>query len=226
MRFYYQQYVDGESCSAVYIAVGAQVYLLGVTKQLVGESWLHARRFHYCGSIGPLRLSDSTFEVFRRLGDALTRGCGLRGLFGVDCVLRDGVPWPVEINPRYTASVEVLEHGLVLAALNLHRNAFDPAAAGNDFRFVNEVTSDYVGKAILFARAPIVFPHAGPWLDDVYAPWRANGLPDYADIPHAGELIERGNPILSFFGRGATPAECERRLRAIAADLDQRLGNK
>jgi len=26
------------------------------------------------------------------------------------CILRDGVPWPVEINPRYTASVEVLEY--------------------------------------------------------------------------------------------------------------------
>ena len=34
---------------------------------------------------------------------------GLAGWFGVDFILRDGIPWPVEINPRYTASVEIHE---------------------------------------------------------------------------------------------------------------------
>ena len=49
-------------------------------------------------------------QILQQLGLDLARGCGLRGLFGVDFVLSEGVPWPVEINPRYTASVEVLEY--------------------------------------------------------------------------------------------------------------------
>ena len=44
------------------------------------------------------------------------RAFGLVGLFGVDLILRDGEPWPVEVNPRYTASVEVLELALGTSA--------------------------------------------------------------------------------------------------------------
>src|SRR5207249_9264748 len=82
---------------------------LEVTRQLVGEPWLHAAPFHYCGSIGPLPLSESLWRKFWRIGTVLAKAFRLRGLFGVDCVLRDGIPWPVEVNPRYPASVEVLE---------------------------------------------------------------------------------------------------------------------
>ena len=52
-----------------------------------------------------------------RLGQVLAAGCGIRGLFGVDCVEENSVFWPVEINPRYTASVEVLEYASGLPAL-------------------------------------------------------------------------------------------------------------
>ena len=46
---------------------------------------------------------------FESLGDALASAFGLAGWFGVDYILRDEIPWPVEINPRYTASVEIHE---------------------------------------------------------------------------------------------------------------------
>src|SRR5262249_34471912 len=59
---FFQEYVEGEPCSAVYLGGGqlqfadgtvAGAEFLGATRQLVGEPWLHAARFHYCGSIGP-----------------------------------------------------------------------------------------------------------------------------------------------------------------------------
>ena len=48
---------------------------------------------------------------------------GLVGWFGVDYILRDGIPWPVEINPRYTASLEIHELASGRSLLPEHRHA-------------------------------------------------------------------------------------------------------
>src|SRR5262249_36054714 len=105
-RHYLQEYIEGESCAALFVASQSRASLLGVTRQLVGQAWLHAGPFQYCGSIGPLTLDPSMEHAWLRLGNALAAGFQLQGLFGVDCIVRDQIPWPVEVNPRYTASVE------------------------------------------------------------------------------------------------------------------------
>jgi len=126
---FFQEYIDGDPCSAVYVGRGTEARLLGVSLQLVGQEWLHAAPFHYCGSIGPLALKPGTHAKFEQIGRMLVRLCGLRGLFGVDCVLQEGIPWVIEVNPRYPASVEVLEHATVVSALALHRHAFEADAS-------------------------------------------------------------------------------------------------
>jgi predicted ATP-grasp superfamily ATP-dependent carboligase len=214
--FYWQEFIAGESCAAVYVGDGRTARLLGVTRQLVGEPWLHAAPFHYCGSVGPLPLSPALRQAFTDVGAALGRAFGLRGLFGVDGVLRDGVPYPVEVNPRYTASVEVLEYAAGLRALALHRHAFDTEAPVP----LPAEPAGVVGKAILFAQAPLRFPDQGPWVD---ASGGADIMPAFADVPHAGDPIEAGRPILTLFARAGTMAECLDQLRRLAADLDRRL---
>jgi predicted ATP-grasp superfamily ATP-dependent carboligase len=154
-----------------------------------------------------------------RLGDVLAGACGLRGLFGVDGILRDDVLWPVEVNPRYTASVEVLEYALGVPLLNHHRAVFDPS-----YRAPNSISASagsLIGKAILFARAPLQFPRDGPWLATLVRAHPLAKAPDFADIPHAGQAIERGRPILTFFARAATVTDCTDALRAAASDLDR-----
>ena len=59
-RLYFQEFIAGPSCAAVYDGPR----LLGVTDQLVGEAWLGAGRFHYCGSIGPRPLSERERMAF------------------------------------------------------------------------------------------------------------------------------------------------------------------
>src|SRR5262249_33288556 len=92
-----REFIDGEPRSAVFVADGDGSRLLGVTGQLVGVCWLHAGPFRYCGSVGPLALGGAERAVWERLGVAVARFAGLRGLFGIDAVVRDGVPWPVEV---------------------------------------------------------------------------------------------------------------------------------
>jgi predicted ATP-grasp superfamily ATP-dependent carboligase len=232
---YFQEYIEGEPCAAVYVGLvrrSADGTLVGAafleaTRQLVGEPWLHAAPFHYCGSIGPLPLSLPLHRKFQRIGTVLARAFGLRGLFGVDCVVRDGVPWAVEVNPRYPASVEVLEEPDGPSAVALHRAALQGAdvplywGAGEPRSYARGKVR---GKAILFAREPLVFPADPFWTARARA-FRPEqpGPPSFADIPKAGQRIERGRPILTFFAEAATVEESQERLRATAADLDRRL---
>jgi predicted ATP-grasp superfamily ATP-dependent carboligase len=224
--FYWQQLIDGEPCAAVYVGDCQAARLLGVTKQLVGEPWLNAAPFHYCGSVGPLELEPPLQELFTRTGAVLAKDFGLRGLFGVDCVVRDGVPYPVEVNPRYTASVEVIEYATGLCALALHRAAFEASGGRKPPEFDGHTRgaftprSPVVGKAVLFARTEIRFPAEGPWTN---ASAGARQMPKFADIPHAGDVIGAGKPILTLFQRGQTMEDCLEQLRRKAADLDRGL---
>jgi predicted ATP-grasp superfamily ATP-dependent carboligase len=232
---YLQEYKEGDACAAIFIGDGCKATLLGVTWQLVGLSWLHARPFAYCGSVGPIHLSSSLQLALDRLGDVLTDATGLRGIFGLDFILRDDVPWLVEVNPRYTASVEVLECALGISALAGHRDIFDPplqtgprAIPHPQWGNTKVKEKRMIGKAILFARAPLAFPNTGPWLDSLEEIPTKMSRGDlwepspFADIPHGGDLIETGRPILSFFIRGNSLSGCLDHLRLMAADLDQR----
>ncbi|MFL5340935.1 MAG: ATP-grasp domain-containing protein [Gemmataceae bacterium] len=188
-RAYFQEFLTGPSCAALYDGPR----LLGVTEQLVGEPWLAAGRFHYCGSIGPISLTEAQRIAFERIGHVLAGSCHLHGLFGVDFIQREGEPLPVEVNPRYTASAEVLEY-----------------AAGG-----------VVGKAILFARKPLTFPADGPWLDILWRRGPIHEMPAFADIPAAGQVIAVGWPILTLLTREHSVAECHGQLRTRAGELER-----
>jgi predicted ATP-grasp superfamily ATP-dependent carboligase len=216
---YLQECIDGQSVSAVFLGKGDSAILLGVTQQLIGTAWLNASGFHYAGSIGPLPLEPATAAHWRALGQALASAFHLRGLFGVDAILRDGVPWPVEINPRYTASLEILERSAKIPLLLWHRAAFEHNPA---IRIATPPTMAIWGKAVLYARATIAFPSRGPW-DAALAEGVDFDETQYADIPHAGEIIERGRPVLTLFALGESVCECLTKLREKAEALDRRL---
>jgi predicted ATP-grasp superfamily ATP-dependent carboligase len=186
----------------------------------VGLSWANAAPFRYCGSVGPEVPGEALRNGLILLGSVLAEHCGLRGLFGVDGVLRDGVFWPVEVNPRYPASAEVLEyatgvqtltwHGLVFTAGALPQSPPAPAPA-----------RCRVGKAVLFASQDLVFPADGPWMAELRSPAPLHETPAFADIPAAGERIAAGRPVLTFFARADWADACEDALRQTARDLDR-----
>jgi predicted ATP-grasp superfamily ATP-dependent carboligase len=213
---YLQQFIEGEAVAAAYLGDGQAAALLGVTRQLVGEAWLYAAPFQYCGSIGPLALDAATVKAFADLGNALARDFGLRGLFGVDCVLQGCVPYPVEVNPRYTASIEVLEQATGLSALHLHGLAFTQGDRPGSW---HGHPQQVAGKVYLYAQDDLVVPAQGPWLETLDQP--ATGWRDFADIPHEGERIECGQPIMTLLARAGSDSSCQALLRERAEALDR-----
>jgi predicted ATP-grasp superfamily ATP-dependent carboligase len=217
-QHYLQEKIEGESIAAVFLAGHESVELCGVTQQLVGEAWLHAPPYRYCGSIGPLEVAANVQESLIRLGEVLRTDLGLRGLFGVDCILRDQAVWPLEVNPRYTASVEILEYAAGRALLADHAAIFRSGPEPGPTRSGTTIApqeSQLLGKAILYARENLTVPATGPWTS--YRHQDINRMPPFADIPHPAERIEQGEPVLTFFDRGA---DCLTRLKKLAVQLD------
>ncbi len=117
-KHYWQQRIFGRSISAAFAAADGEVAVLGVTEQLIGRTWTGARPYQYAGSIGPLAVEPSTLAQIERAGRAVVSGCGLVGLFGIDLVVDPTHrAWPVEVNPRYIASLEVVERATSLNAV-------------------------------------------------------------------------------------------------------------
>ena len=219
---YAQEFAKGINSSALFVGHEFGALFLGATEQLSGTDWLHAAPFHYAGNLGPLLLERATTEMLRTLGDLLAGRLGLRGIFGVDCVMREGVPWVIEVNPRYTASVEVWEYAMRRSALEFHQKVFE----GHDIRGMAnfelpDAETKCVGKGIYYSRETVTIPKDRPWPEPGRGMTVGYELPAFADLPGPGDRIERGHPVLTILVEGESAEECRHALEARARELDR-----
>lgn len=223
-----QRQIHGTPGSAVFVGGGGKATLLGATRQLVGAEWTYASAFQYAGTVGPWCLDDAAEAEVRQAGNAIAQA-GVVGLFGVDFVLSDadGRPYIVEVNPRYTASVEIVEQLIEeLPVIALHGIAVLMGRAPYShaprlFPSMLKRSPAVLGKAILFASREITVTRA-------FADWtrtKATGppWPELADLPHAGTSIPEGRPVLTVFAKGASHAVVEHALRTRIEEALRRL---
>lgn len=191
--------------------------------------------FGYAGSIGPIDVNRNTLELIEQIGAVLAKEAGLRGLFGCDFILTDDVPWLTEVNPRYTASVEVLERATNWPLLKWHVMACHGEQFEADLPFEGDdpqtatPTSPrtIVGKRIVFATTDVLAPDLEKLMAEVpgRSAWRTiDQEPWLADIPAPNSLILAGWPICTVFAQAASVLDCrdllERRANAINDELD------
>jgi len=208
---YLQQRVAGVPGSVAFIADGKRARILGYCRGLSGEPGLGAPGFAYCGSLwGPAAhwLVPAARAILVRAVTLLTARFGLRGLNGLDFILARGRPFLLEINPRYTASMELIEEGWGRSLFALHREAClagrlpdTPGAHGVACR-------GWRGKGILYAPAVLEVDDTGPFLSA-----------GARDIPRPGSTVRAGAPVCTLVVRGRTHAECRTNLLDAAAGL-------
>lgn len=216
---YFQQFVAGEPCAAAYVAAGGEATLLGVTRQLIGEAWTGATGFSYCGSWGPWPCDSQITEEFRKIGSLLGRCFGLTGLVGVDAIVNEQGVWVVEVNPRYTASIEVLERACGFQAIELHARA---CVEGCLPTVIPAASDALCGKAILFASQSVCIPVDSnfEWLRVSPQPW-----PTWADIPLPRTRVESEMPLVTTFASAIDEQSLLRLLRVQAAQVHSESGN-
>lgn len=196
--FILQEHVSGTSASASFVSNGKECVVLGLTGQIIGRSEFGASGFRYCGNILPLMAGqDAVLTQVRDIAARLTREFTLVGVNGLDFVLKDGQLFPIEVNPRYSASMELIERAYGLSIFELHVQSIQHGALP-DFDLAARLADDgFYGKAILYAEQGGVAPDTRGW------PAR-----DIRDVPFPGETWSAGDPVCTVLASGLTRAEC------------------
>ena len=216
---YFQQRIEGVACSASFVAASGRSTFLGATRQcltqaaLPGDSISPSDAFRYAGSIGPLQLADKLEAELTAISQRLVEAAGLVGLFGIDFMISDDHVWLIEVNPRYTASMEVLERAGNSSFVELHIAA---CQAGQ----LPEQKIAYqrcAGKRIVFSDHDFEIDQACS--DRLLEAANTSFQPAMADIPHAGERIDRGKPMLTLLVDGDDVEDVETELARAQSNL-------
>jgi uncharacterized protein len=185
-----QEFLPGRPCSISFVANGRECVVLGITEQLIGMHQFSSQDFRYCGNLLPCpeaidsRMGIPILDQARRLASFLTKEYGLVGVNGMDVIFQGDRICLTEVNPRYSASMELIERAYGLPVFQLHARAILDGALP-DFALENSWTENkFFGKAILFAEEDTIAPNTDSWL--------AEGL---HDVPVTGERLLKGGPI-------------------------------
>ena len=233
----YQQRVDGESVSGLYLADGETARLLGMCRQLHGESDAGASGFLHCGSIGPLTLEDlpeETFWLARSIGQQIAARAQLAGVFGIDFIAsNDGrTLWCIELNPRWTASAEIIERARNWPLMSWHIQAAISEFHGGSTSVASlpidaetrPAVADRVsswGRLIVYSPCAVTITRELTDLETIASDQQM----EVADRPTTGTKIDPGHPLCTLITVSETVEACRQKLLATARSLRCELAN-
>ena len=99
--------MPGTAVSLSFFADGKNVIPLGYSKPVTtSQSNLP---FVFCGLDGPIELNGSVDQEALRLSKLIVQKFKLKGFNGIDFLVSDNVVYVLDLNPRITASFEILQ---------------------------------------------------------------------------------------------------------------------
>lgn len=209
-----QERIAGTPGSLVFAADGRDAVPFGISRQLVGERELGASGFQYCGSI--LAPAPALLSAAAGIAQALVETFELVGVNGVDFIARGGVPVPIEVNPRCSASMELAERAFGFSVFRAHAGGCAGMLPRFDLAAALRNAPGAVGKAIVYARRSVVIGDSRRWLDDH----------DLRDVPHPGERITVGQPVCTILAQARDVETCRaalvRRARKLYEEIEGR----
>jgi predicted ATP-grasp superfamily ATP-dependent carboligase len=209
-----QARIEGVPVGAAAVGDGRGARLLGVALGLAGAGF-GAPPFAYAGSlVGPV-FGGATAAVARAAEaavDRLAAAFALCGLFGVD-FLHDGARLLLlEVNPRYTASMELMEAATGAPLLDLHLDGLAGRLPGGPPLWRRLLEGPVHGKGVVYAKRPARAPDT--------ALWPGAGR---RDVPRSGAALPAAAPVCSVFASArdveATLAALRREAAAVRAAL-------
>jgi len=199
-----QAKIEGRPASVAFVADGRRSRILGVTEQLIGRPELGSSGFVWSGNIFPLDLAlvDGGYLMHQmeEMVSWLTHRFGLRGVNGVDVMVSGELggylhPYLLEVNPRYSASMELVERANGTNLFNLHMDGL--AGRLPDFSFRERSHQDFVGKGVVYARRAVSIADTSRWVE--------RGI---RDVPFPGRRIDAGHPVCTVLASGSSRQAC------------------
>ena len=220
---YLQERIDGAPMSIVFAAANRRAIPIGLTRQLVGDESFGASGYQYCGNIlTAAGEHDQLLAGARALADVVCDEFGLVGVNGIDLIVTNRIPYAIEVNPRWCASMELVERAYGVSVFDVHAAACRETVLP-DFNLANVRRSAQAsGKAIVFARRDVTVGDTSRWL-----PTGEAHTHEIRDVPKPGTHIRAGHPICTVFATARDSRACrdelvskaERVYAAVAAML-------
>ena len=204
------------------------------------------RSFVYRGSIGPLPFDKSMQLKIDRIANLLAERFSMQGAWGMDFILdKDGQVWPVDFNPRITASAELFESTIARSGntfrsvVDLHLTACNAARTSDKNEFINltdertAVSNAEVceAKRIVFFEGPdavVIDDTKWKQLELLHAPCffqSSQTGATIADVPRLGDRIEAGRPLLTIRSRAGSEGEARVLLDQLFHDVQACIGS-
>lgn len=180
-RIYWQKHLTGKQMSVAFFSTllspdKFNLFPREISLQLLGTTeTLPTDDFTYQGSVYRHQgMSREWNREVKRLGRFLQSHFQLTGFFGIDLIVNDRGIFVLEVNPRWTASMELLPQVMRLEG--------SPAR--------------YSGKQIIYAACDMSVPIDWNWfnLDNTFL----------ADLPRPGTRINTGDPVLTVKANATT----------------------
>nr|AAS88981.1 conserved protein [Methylotuvimicrobium kenyense] len=196
---YWQKYIEGTTCSALFLADGRNFQTIGFHTQW-SENLDTDKPFLFAGVINRSPLSsEQKLRVHSWIGSIMQQ-IPLKGLNTIDFIVKDGQIYMLELNPRPSASMQLYDGDLFKAHINACRGILD------DTKFANDPVCAY---RILYADQKIAIPENFCWPKAC------------RDLPIAGSIIRKGQPICSIIARDINVRNVHRQLNEVRQTIIQ-----
>jgi uncharacterized protein len=192
--FYYQERVEGQSISALFVGNGSDARVLGFSEQWTVPS--RKGLWRYGGAARPAALSPRIARQMVSAARRVARHFNLKGLASADFVVSGEDALLLEVNPRPGATLDIFDCGAT-SLLALHTRAvregkLPPRAPQFE---------DAMASAIVYAMRGGAVPPDMVWPD-----WTA-------DRPKSSEWIDKNRPICTVWARSGTAAQAKRLIK-------------
>ncbi len=211
---YVQQYIEGSVFGVTFLTAPSLGMAVGCA-----EAWPHRQHpwgpFVFHGCIGPTSLHREEWKCMDRFAEAVNRSTNWTGIWGADFIRSDHGIYLLEINPRWTSSMELIAASLNVPLIQLHCKAkdsienedarLDLIAMSEELRDRRKSNTKPIGKRIVYAdtHREVSRDQLQAWLQEG---WRSkpieNNRIQFADIPYEPTIFEPGFPICSLFSTG------------------------
>ncbi len=230
-RVYYQQFMPGVPCAVLMLIGAGDIECLGWSQQLIGlEPEVTGEPFAYHGSIGPLPMSADLARRWELTTARLIAGTRYRGLLGIDVICHGNEVSLIEVNPRYTASCEILELQQRRPLLERHCRAFGLTVRTQELpEHPDESGGRMIGKRIVYADHDLTIAErslAELTISELAGrtPGRSHWtLPEMSDLPWPGTRFSQGQPVCTVWACGTGVEDVASRLEERVQQIRTRL---
>ncbi len=187
-----QEFAPGIPASVCCVVADGKAKVIAANLQILRGT--EEARFGFCGSLTPFihPMTGSMCEM----AEAIAAFSGCQGIIGIDFLVTDTGVYPIEINPRFVATLDTIERATGCNLVRIHIDAF----AGK--------LPDVIPEPKVVSIRQILFSP-----EDLTMQKDLSGLiPAVADIPAISTRFETGDAVISVYGEGPDEASAREAL--------------